>query len=398
MDDPEVQVIRKWIEKLDSLKIIPSSLPPSHSFVKYNMTSAVFTVTVIIRFTILALFIEDPKYTLCFGRVYHAIPGESIFNLNSAALTYLSLAIQSIYVFRVNIIYKLIANEFHPYLFDKNTALQGEDRIKFLKRMNTIFRMTSMAERMGTITAAAFVLNVTVLACMSETRVINMVIWFLWFAHHVYFTTFCLNNIYWVCGLWFALKHHITMQIDQLLQVTDKCLKLESNELILTLMCVVVKYKRLSKKIKAFNQFSKQLSFTMTTACTFICAGLLGSILINITVQPIIALVCITYWIMFEFGCLAFLSIASSVFKKSRRLYVLFNRVYARKVSGLNHHHLRVQALMMIKNTGSKTMCPLALVNIDDRIYNHQIMGRYITYSVKMISILLKFATKYVVK
>ena len=144
-------------------------------------------------------------------------------------------------------------------------------------------------------------------------------------------------------------------------------------------------------KIKNFNRFSKQL-WCVLTAGTNILSTILFHI--SITIIPtslIIGLAMIDFGLTFSVGSLAVLNISSSIFMKNQKLYRSLNSVYVQRTGDLSVY-VRYALQIMIKNTGSRNRTTLALVNIDDRVYDRQLLGRYIYYSIRLFAVLGKFS------
>ena len=59
---------------------------------------------------------------------------------------------------------------------------------------------------------------------------------------------------------------------------------------------------------------------------------------------------------------------------------------------------MRQKLQLVIKNMGSKTKCPLALVNVDDTIFDHQTLARYIIYTIRMVAVLIRLVNGFTEK
>lgn len=391
------KIVTEWISKLDKLYLVPTTLPPSSSFKLFCRIRTVLTMVSIFRYGILLFLKPNHEYSLFLGGFF---PFGVIFvkTLYVGIVFAGCLAIGVTYFpeKRMNLIYRITDTELVPYKSSDSsqTVLQKRLSEKFLHRMKLIYTVANISYTSCRVFAAIFMFymcTVCAVNAMSWTRII--VIYF-WGLQHTIVVISSVSNIIWVVGLWYVLKTHINMQVQQLSEHATLSLTLNSTDLHRNLVSIINCYTSLAVKIKEFNMFFKKLCFYITVCNTVLAACLLYASSVTINTEPLIAFILGIYYIIFEFGSLAVLGASSSIYEKNQCLYRILNQLYFRKSSTVLLRFKR-KLQSMIKNTGSQTKCPLALVNIDDRIFDYQILARYVIYTIRTIAIVARLVNAF---
>ena len=390
-DEKRSEIISVWINKLQKLGLIPKSFPLSSSFKTLNFIYVTVTVLSFTRYGILIFHTDSHSYNLYLGGntyPFHVIICRTL-NFGISSISMLTLGVYFIFLKRLKIIHEIIQSELLPYKSScSSTALQNELRVRFLRRMKIVYFVTSMSFRSSLIFGTMFVAYTYTVCALKETSWTSILIWYSWAVIQTCYICFPLSNALWVAGLWYSLKIHLNFQIDQLIQMT----RVVSND-DAEIKYFFNIYSDLVDKIKKFNEFSKELCFCITITNTLFSACLLCAIYIALESEPVIAIICTTYCIIFESASLALLGASSSVYERNQSLYRFLNQLYVKMLTTLSielKHRLRT----MIKDTGSKTRCPLALVNVDDRIYDRQTLARYIVYTIRTVAIVARLVNQ----
>ena len=301
----------------------------------------------------------------------------------------LTFGVYIIFFKRLKIIHEIIQSELLPYKSsDSSTALKNESRVRFLRRMKIVYFVTSMSSCSTASLGIMFVAYTYTVCALKETTWTSILIWYSWAVIQTCYICFPLSNVLWVAGLWYSLKTHLNFQIHQLVQMT----RIVGND-DTEIKCLFKIYSGLVDKIKKFNEFSKELCFCITITNTLFSACLFYATYITLESEPVIAIICTAYCIIFESASLALLAASSSIYEKNQSLYRFLNQLYVKMLATLSielKHRLRT----MIKDTGSKLKGPLALVNIDDRIYDRQTLARYIVYSIRTVAIVARLVNE----
>ena len=385
-DDSET--IKIWIKTLHNQRLLPDFREKTVSFQKHYTIKVLILGASFLRYGFLMFVGDNRLLNLLFGGIFHAF-GLSMWSLYfcASAVALIVMTVYAAFSSRLKIVQDIMAAELLPYL-SCNTPLRSSDSTeKFLKRLRFTHRVTKAAAIMGKLLTTLVTLFVTILCAANESSVFLVFLWFFWTLTHLVFAWLVINT-FWTIALWFVLNTHLTLQVDQL---TQSIVLLDSSQLNTDVIKVFKSYKQLSLKIKNFNRFSKQLLCVLTAGTNIISTILLHGFITILPTSLIIGLALIDFALTFLVGSLAVLNISSSIFMKNQKLYRSLNSVFVRRTGDFSVY-VRYALRIMIKNTGSRNRTTLALVNIDDRIYDRQLLGRYIYYSIRLFAILAKFS------
>ena len=389
--ETNVDIMNAWVNKLDERCIVPKTLPPSSSFRRCQFVNLSFLLLTIAHYAPLMYLKHSYRYSSIWGGnlyAFNVILGKTIYS-GAVALALLAIGVHYIVLKRMQVIHEIISSEF---LTRKSPSLNGDTQKKFLRGMKFLFHVIDISCKYSTVFATVFMLYTTTASILKGNDWKLTPVWYLWALSQVLFANGPMCNVIWVVGFWFALKTHINMQIGQLSEQATRMLTLNSADLRMNFVSLFKTYKILIIKIKKFNHFSKELSFLVTAFNTVFAACLLYSVFLMIDSESLIAFILAFYWVIFEFGSLGVLAASSSIYKENRSLYRTLNEVYVNKSPALSTE-MKCELQAMIKNTGSKSKCPLALVNIDGKIYDHQILARYVIYSIRMVAVIARLVS-----
>ena len=395
MDDEkqetEADIMKAWINKLDKRCLVPKTLPASSSFRQFQFLNLSFNFISIAHYAPFMYLKHSYEYSSIWGGNLYAFNVMFAKAMYSGAVAFDFLAIGVYYIVRkrMQVIHQIIYSEF---LTHQLPSLDHDRQKKFLRRMRFLFYVIDITCKYSTVIGTIFMVYTTTASILKGSDWKLIPVWYLWALSQVLVINGPMNNVIWVVGFWYALKTHINMQVWQLSEQTTSMLTLNSADLRMNFVSLFKSYKALILKIKKFNHFSKELSFLVTAFNTVFAVCLFYSVFLTIDSESVIALILAFYWIVFEFGSLAVLAASSSIYKENRTLYRTLNEVYVNKSSALSTEMKR-ELQAMIKNTGSKSKCPLALVNIDGRIYDHQILARYVIYSIRMVAVVARLVS-----
>ena len=389
--ETKVDVIKVWINKLDERYLVPKTLIPSSLFRRLQFVKLSFIFLTIAHYAPLMYLKHSYRYSSIWGGNLYA------FNVNFAkaiysgtvALALLTTGVYYIVLKRMKVIHEIIYSEF---LTHQLPSLNDNRQKKFLRRISFLFYVIDITCKYSAVFGAIFILYTSTASIVKGNDWKLIPVWFFWALSGILFASGPMGDVIWVVGLWYALKTHINMQVGQLSEQTTRMLTLNSTDLRMNFISLFKTYKALIVKMKTFNHFSKELSFFITVFNTVFAACLLYSIYLMIDSELFLSLILIFYWVIFELGSLAVLAASSSIYKENRTLYCTLNEVYVNKSLALSTEMKR-ELQAMIKNTGSKSKCPLALVNIDGRIYDHQILARYVIYSIRMVAVVARLVS-----
>ena len=388
--EPKVKdsdIISVWIKELEKHRLVPQTFPLPNSFIRSYLVCIILCSTALSRIGLLFCPKDNKQCDFILGGCLYPFPVLFAKTLYSGviAFTLLVLGIYYILVKRMKTIYEIMNSELVPYVSSSTTPLFSDRRAKFLQRMKIIFFVVKINQRNCFLFGSAILLYSHTICILREASWLSSIYWCLWAFTQIMFVKIPMSNTLLVIGLWYALKTHFNMQVEQLTEQTTQLLHLSSCNLFMNFTSLLKTYRRLVVKIEKFNSFSKELCFWITVCNTVWASCLLASShFVSLKDEPLITSFLLVYWLVFEFGSVAVLAASSSLFEKSQNLYRVLNQFYVRKLSGLPAG-FKFKLSTMVKNTGSRSQCPLALVNIDDRVYDSQILGRYIIYNFRMV-------------
>ena len=392
------EIITVWISKLDKRYLVPTTLPPSSSFKLFSHMRTVLTMISIFRYGILLCLKHNHEYSLFFGGLGYPFGAIFARTVYVGVVSGASLAIGVSYLpqKQMKLFYRIIHTELVPYKSpdESQTVLRKRLSEKFLRRMKLIYTVVDISSTFCGVLGTLFMIytsTICVLNAMSWARVIVI---FSWGLQHTIVIISSFNNIIWILGFWYILKTHINMQVEQLSEHVTLSFTLNSTDLEINIVSLINCYSSLATKIKKFNIFSKKICFYITVCNTVLAACILYAFSMTIYTEPLIAFIEGIYYIVFQFGSLAVLGASSSVFKKNQSMYRVLNQLYVRKSSTILLR-LRRKLQLMIKNMGSKTKCPLALVNVDETIFDHQTLARYIIYTIRTVAIVARLINNF---
>ena len=398
MDDTgqeeDYAIINTWVQTLDKFHLIPVTFPSSSFFNMYNLLSMGYVLHKVLVSLILLFVSSNRINSLRLGGIYYTLESVvGLLNLQVFAISLLTFAIDFTRLKRIKIIHEMIGEQFLSYLSCRRISVQENQwRKKFLRHMKLNYFLTKMSCNYCVYSGCLMTFYGMILNCLNEKEWLPITIWCFWGVLHCLFIIKPMCSVFWVGGLWYSLKTHLNMEVDQLIDSSTRCLNLVTPDLQVSLVRMLKSYKSLAIKIRKFNLFSKELSFSITACTTVFNAGNMYCIAMAIASrEQFLAALLIVYWVTFQLGSLAVLAASSSIFKKNQLLNRILNQLYSRK-SFILSRNLKHELNIMIKNTGSRNQCPLALVNIDGRIYDHQILARYVFYTVRMMSIVIRFS------
>lgn len=383
----KTSIINAWIEKLEKQRLVPKTFPLPASFQRYNLFIVSLTLISTVRYTILICLKYNKEYSLLLGD--HVYPyGVVISKIVFCAIVsgnFFAISINYLLHKRLKIIIELIDTELFSYKSSEqsSTVLKKKLLKKYLHRTKVIYTFVNISSKCLFFVAFMFMLYTCTVCIFREKTLLSNIVLLFWVLSHSLVISFTLPNILWVVGLWYVLMTHVYLQVEQAIEKANLLSTLESPELQVNLLSFINSYKSFVVRVKQFNKFSKELCFYTRIFCTVLATSLLYGICVTVNTEPLIALLMVCYWITFEVGFLVVLAPSSSVFEENRFLYRLLNELYSRK-SSLFSPQLKHQLQIMIKNTGSKNKCPLALINIDDRIFDHQMLVKYLIDAIRM--------------
>ena len=387
-EETEVDIMNAWIKKLDERCLVPKTLPPSSSFRRCQFVNLSFLLLTIAHYAPLMYLKHSYRYSSIWGGnlyAFNVMFAKAMYS-GTVALALLATGVHYIVLKRTQVIQEIIYSEF---LTRKSPSLNDDRQKKFLRRMRFLFHVINISCKNLTVFATVFQIYTTTASIVKGNDWKLIPVWYLWAVSGILFANGPMNNVIWVVGFWYALKTHINMQVGQLSQQATRMLTWNLADLHMNFVSLLNTYKTLIIKIKKFNHFSKELCFFITVFNTVFAACLLYSVYLMIDSELLLSLILAFYWVCFEFGSLAVLAASSSIYKQTRSLYRTLNEVYVNKSSTLSTEMKR-ELQAMIKNTGSKSKCPLALLNIDGKIYDHQILVRYVIYSIRMVAVVAR--------
>ena len=393
--EPKVKgsdIISAWIKELEKHRLVPKAFPLPNSFIRSYLVCIILCSTVLSRIGLLFCPKDNEQCNFILGGCLYPFPVLFAKTLYSGviACTLLVLGIYCILVKRMKMIYELMNSELVPYVSSPTTPLFSDRRGNFLRRMKIILFVVKINQRNCFLFGSAILLYSHTVCILRETSWWSSIYWCLWASTQIMFVKIPMSNTLLVIGLWYAFKTHFNMQVEQLTEQTTQLLHLDSCNLFIKFTSLLKTYRSLVIKIKKFNSFSKELCFWITICNTVWASCLLASShFVSLKNEPLITSFLFIYWLVFEFGSVAVLAASSSLFEKSQSLYRILNQFYVRKLSDLPAG-FKFKLRSMVKNTGSRSHCPLALVNIDDRVYDFQILGRYIIYNFRMVIVIAR--------
>jgi hypothetical protein len=378
-------VVNKWRQDIESCCLFSLSDSLDLRFNLSSLSSFIFTVLAITKFTLMLLVNKDRDAAIAVGAIFYPFGILGQFISLAGAFVSLQTLLMRISCFRHHkLLKKLSLNIFDT----KHMTLSA---YKFLHRVYTGNRWSML---ILTVTACAFCLYCSHVCAASESELLQKVIWFLWWFFHPILCMVTVREAVCICSLWFAIKGIIEDDIDNMtsfvvgtdVNMKDFGLRINANTRIFR-----ERYLTLTKNIAKFNTLSTELASTVILCSSMVNGPLFTGFIIVLKTDPIFAILIFNLWFSCMMCSICIVYVTSLMFKKSRHLSKELSRLFTSR-----NQHLtilsRESIKIIIENLQARDRCPLALTKLDGKVFNKITLGQYLLYSIRFICIFAKFS------
>lgn len=373
--------INAWIQKLDHRRLIPETAEKTQSFLKYNRN------TIICQGMLLLCALLLGGIQLHFGYV---------MSLSYLVMTCTSTCLFLMVIRNMDCLREMMTDEFRPYLSRWNivkgkTGLKTrEKREEFFCISGSIYKRTNNCVRLCRTTGFLLFLYTGYRFVMEQASLLSIFTWNSWNVLQAAFIWVQQSNILWLFGIWFLLKRHLDLQLDQLISWTIDTLELTTPDLQVKLVAEFKTYKSLSKKIMKFNCFSTEFLVVLVASCSIFIGIFTFAAQRAGHHNPINFHTYIILIIGFSFVSTVLLHNTSSIAQKSNKLNILFHSISARKSRILSRGFKRSVAVI-VKNTSTGRNSALGLTYFDERACNSKFFFNYCRKFLELVALFLCF-------